>query len=259
LTANLEQDESSEYYYGNSMTHFVKLMQDALPATFDTINYKLFFYWNSETQKLEVNAEQQYFSDDLLLPQKLNVYFNRELQSLFSTLSYDRYTDATLGKFYRLQFPDVPQLRSTFPGNIIALLNKQEFSTISNISPVTSIVFTSSTLPIVANQLSTPIISVNGNTISSGSNSNFLSIISDLQVNDQFYKPNILYNPSAEYRFLDLISSQPINNIDIRCWWKTKTGNFKPFYLFSNGSASMKLLFRKKNTDYILATAEQNL
>lgn len=259
-TQNLEQDDLTDYYYGNSMTHFVNLLNNALKVAALAVggsSGNFFIVWNTETSKLEIYAERAVFGDQLTTG-KTNIYFNRELQSLFSTLSYERFTTATNGRFYRLIFPDLILLYKTIQ-TVICISNIQEFSTISNISPVSSIVFTTSTLPIVANQLSSPIISVNGQLVGAASNSNFLSIISDLQVNDQFYKPNILYNPSAEYRFLDLISSQPINNIDIRCWWKTKTGNFKPFYLFSGMSATMKLLFRKKETEYILATAEQNL
>ena len=41
----------------------------------------------------------------------------------------------------------------------------REFSTISNWSPVSSIVFTSNTLPIVATQLSSPVVYQNGQQI----------------------------------------------------------------------------------------------
>lgn len=260
-TQNLEQDDSTDYYYGNSMPHLVGLIKNAVNTALTALGQSgsdIILYWNTSSAKLEIYGFESRLGEALLSTNKTSLYFNRELQSLFSGMVYERYINATNGKYYRLVFSDTIKNRETLIGSTY-IKNEQEFSTISNISPVSSIVFTTSTLPIVANQLSSPIISVNGQLVGASSNSNFLSIISDLQVNDQFYKPNILYNPSAEYRFLDLISSQPINNIDIRCWWKTKTGNFKPFYLFSGMSATMKLLFRKKETDYILATAEQNL
>jgi hypothetical protein len=65
--------------------------------------------------------------------------------------------------------------------------------------------------------------------------------------NDDFsYKPNLLYNPSAEYRRISLTSNRPINNIDIQVFWRNKRGELKPFYVWSGGSASIKILFEKK-------------
>jgi hypothetical protein len=260
LTLNKEQQDT-EYYYGSSMKYLIKLIEDAVKSAITAIsgvNNSIYLNWNESEAKLEVYGEYEYFGEDGINAKKYNLYFNRELQSLFSTLSFDRYFNALNGKYYRLRFDNL-NLNKKSIGNKDYILNTQEFSTISNISPVSSIVFSSSTIPIVPNQLSNPIITVNNQSVINGNNSNFLPIITDISVNDQFYKPNIIYNPSAQYRYVDLSSSQPINNVDIKCWWKDKSGVFHPLYLYSGMSASLKILFEKKETEYILATAEQNL
>ena len=60
------------------------------------------------------------------------------------------------------------------------------------------------------------------------------------------YKPNLIYVPSAQYRLIHLTTSQPINNIDIQCFWKDKKGVLRPFILLIGASASIKILFQKK-------------
>jgi len=123
----------------------------------------------------------------------------------------------------------------------------QEYTTIINWTPVASIVFVSNTLPIVSNQLASPLI-YNENVIvpSNGNNANFAQIITDIETNEQSYKPNLLYNPLAEYRMISMTGNRPLTNVDISVFWKTKLGTFVPLNLLSGGSCSVKFLFRKR-------------
>ena len=127
----------------------------------------------------------------------------------------------------------------------------QEYSTISNWSPLSSIVFTSNTLPINPTQLSAPIIYNNGLLVSAIENNAFASIITDLVSDELCYRPNLLYNPPGEYRLIDLRGNQPLNNIDIQVYWKDKYGKLNQFLLYSGGSCTIKLLFRKKKFNFI--------
>lgn len=248
------------YYWGNSMVYFTNLINEALFDTLFVIGNDLdsiICKYNVDDSKLEIYglASKVAETGAIIIVDniKINLYFNRELQSLFNNLEYERFETATLGRYYRVRFSyyyNTVKLHS----NKDYILNKQEFSTSSNISPVSSIVFTSSTLPCVFNQLSNPSIYENGVKSDNSSNSNFFPIITDIQVNEQFYKSNVLYVPNAQYRYIDLISNAPINNIDIQCYWRDKSGNFHPLYLYSGMSASLKLLFEKKETEWIEKT-----
>jgi hypothetical protein len=133
------------------------------------------------------------------------------------------------------------------PQYICSVVN-QEYSTISNWTPVSSIVFTSNTLPIVSNQLSAPMIySEGGNILSlSGNNSNFAQIITDLETNDNCYKPNLIYTPSAEYRIISMTGNSPLSNIDVSVFWKSRLGVLHPLLLMSGSSTTLKFLFTKK-------------
>jgi hypothetical protein len=123
----------------------------------------------------------------------------------------------------------------------------QEFSTIVNWSPIESVVFVSNTLPIVSNQIASPLI-FNENQIitGDGNNSKFAQIITDIASNEQSYKPNLLYAPTAEYRMISMTGNRPLTNVDISVFWRNKLGNIFPLNLLSGGSCSLKFLFRKK-------------
>jgi hypothetical protein len=124
----------------------------------------------------------------------------------------------------------------------------QEFSTIDTWSPVASIVFTSNTLPIISNQLSAPLIFNNGQTSTGiGNNANFAQVITDFVTNQQVFKPNILYTPTAEYRRIDMTGNTPLTNIDINVYWRDKLGQLIPFLLASGATATIKFLFEKKH------------
>jgi hypothetical protein len=121
----------------------------------------------------------------------------------------------------------------------------QELSTIDTWCPVNGIVFTTNTLPIVTNQYSSNSV-INSNRPSFETGAQYALIITDLQTNEQGYKPNLLYNPTAEYRRIDMTGNRGLTNIDIRVFWRAKTGQLIPFKLSSGISASIKILFQKK-------------
>ena len=121
----------------------------------------------------------------------------------------------------------------------------QELSTIDTWCPINGIVFTTNTLPIVINQYGSNSV-INNERPSFETGAQFAMIITDLQTNEQGYKPNLLYNPTAEYRRIDMTGNMGLTNIDIRVFWRAKTGQLIPFKLSSGVSASIKLLFQKK-------------
>ena len=94
----------------------------------------------------------------------------------------------------------------------------QEYPTIQQWTPVSSIVFTTATIPVAANQLSAPIQFINGQIVQlASSNSYAQPIITDFIVDPETpYPPTILYIPSGQYRYISLVSDQPLNQINIK-------------------------------------------
>jgi len=132
---------------------------------------------------------------------------------------------------------------------------KQDYpSTGSLWSPVSSIVFTSSMLPLKKEYTAAPIPIGDGNVGGggTGSPSAFEPIICDFVVDQAIEKAEgwrdfSLYEPSAEYRMVSMNAShEEIRNIDIQVFWKYRlTGELIPLTMFNTSDVSMKMMFRK--------------
>ncbi|MFM7978707.1 MAG: phage minor capsid protein [Candidatus Fonsibacter sp.] len=128
----------------------------------------------------------------------------------------------------------------------------QEVSSIAIWNPVSAIIFTSALIPIKTTQTSLPWnIGSNENAFSNvGNNSNLLSAISDFAIavdGNNLYRPMIIYNPSAEYRLIDMNSYMNLNRVDIIVYWKDTFGNIHPFELIPRNAASVEIMLRRKD------------
>ena len=102
------------------------------------------------------------------------------------------------------------------------------------------------TLGIEQNIESKPTLFLNDNLINgSGNNAVSSNLITDFVVD--YYRQNIIYVPSAEYRRIEMVGSEPLSNLDLSIYWKTREGEFVPFLLASGGSCSIKIMFEKKH------------
>jgi hypothetical protein len=157
-----------------------------------------------------------------------------------------------LGKNYQFNFYNNNNLNLYNMGAYSVIQLYQDNSTVGLFNPVQSIVFTTSLLPIVQSVISLPKIfnSSTYNLSSVGNNSNVAPIITDFQVPfsaTNQYRPNLEYNPSGEYRLIDLYGLSPQSALEISVLWKDNYGGQHIFYLGSGCSASMKLMFRRKD------------
>ena len=57
----------------------------------------------------------------------------------------------------------------------------------------------------------------------------------------------IYYAPSAEYRWIELTSSQPIRQLDLRLAWRSRWGTVTPVVMPPNSSFSAKILLQRKD------------
>ena len=138
----------------------------------------------------------------------------------------------------------------------------QDFSCVDTLwSPIASLVFQSSLMPIVKEAINPPTDLGTGNLAQSIAKSNgvgvaqsaFSPIITDVAI-DQFgsgadaYRHFIYYAPTAEYRLSDTTGNQEIRNIDISVFWKARlTGQIYPIQMFNLSSVGIKVMFRKKD------------
>lgn len=250
----------SNYYYGYSFLNVVSIINTAFATAMTDLKAAVsglntvdapFIYFNETSKTFAIVAENQYFN--INNSTHIRIYFNRALFGLMNSFPFYRYsiTDP-YNKNYQIRMDDEKGYnliqKSLIGSNKVLIELHQEYPTTSNFCPISSIVFTTSQLPIVPNALSAPLV-FNNNQLVSDYNQNSLTalIITDMANNDDFsYKPNLLYAPSAEFRRIAMTSNRPINNIDIKVYWRDRFGKLKPFFLWSGGKASIKIMFEKK-------------
>ena len=141
--------------------------------------------------------------------------------------------------------------------NRVYYVAQQDYSSTDSLwSPISSIVFTSTLLPIRAEATGAPVVLGAGNLGFSQATvqSAFQPIITDISLdtsidNADAYRRFIYYAPSAEYRLSDFASSnQDIRNIDIQVFWKNRLDNqLYPINMFNLSSVSIKVMFKHKN------------
>jgi hypothetical protein len=131
---------------------------------------------------------------------------------------------------------------------------KQDYQSTGSLwSPVASIVFTSSLLPLKKEYSANPIRLGTTNTAgSTNSPSAFDPIISDMILDQRFdkaegYRDFVLYEPTAEYRMVSMNAShEEIRNIDIQVSWRYRlTGELIPLSMYNCSDVTIKMLFRK--------------
>ena len=270
-TQNKRQFNQEGYYNCYSYTFFIERIYEALTICFTTLGvlagalptiYPPLISWDPTTNSASMYGDALAYDVNPAVPvDQIGVFMNAPLFNLFNSfpatfLGYD----VLSGKNYRIPFIDIGGTNAVNlipPGQVLippatqyttyrAIIWTQEQSTTASWSPILSVVFTSNTLPIEANQVSTPVVfSDNVNVALGGNNSDFANIITDIVSESGNYRPNLVYNPSAEYRRISLKGNRPLYSIDLNVYYKITTGELIPLKLFSGESLSAKLLFER--------------
>lgn len=144
--------------------------------------------------------------------------------------------------------PSLAQATPLAPYSLTYIYMVQEYTTTPLWNPVSNITFTTSLLPVNPNLVSTPLIFNSGNVPQS--KANIANVLTDLEVPlivGRDYKPNLLYSPQSEYRLIDLNGNIPLSSIQIGVFWRDAYGHLNPFYLLAGNSATIKLMFRRKD------------
>lgn len=274
----VQQDVSSLYYYVNSYTHFIELVNNTLASAHSELNALVvaaggelphtkgiightslppFLEFDADTYKCILNGELAGYNK--LSGDYIKVYMNNPLYTLFHSLQATTYNNATLG---RDNLIDVYNIRNTNVLNITAdnktipyLQMYQEFPTLSYLNPISSVVIRASIIPVEPSLVSTTKITGSYSSFYNQNQNNLLSnIVSDFEIplDKGFeWKPTIYYSPQSEYRLFDLFGFQNLQHLQLSAMWKDKFGILRPILLGSNCSANFKLMFRKKSFNNI--------
>lgn len=246
-----------EYYYGQNFQHYCNIVNVALQSTADALKTSFpvdlanliapRIVWNASEQLAEFITQDEHFNN-ANGGDYIQIYFNRSLFAKFSSFHSTKYNNGNFEQIYEILINNHLGSNNVTLNNELFIKTKQEYSTIVNWSAISSIVFTSNTIPIIPTQIANPVIFNKGIKINDTSNSNIQSnIITDLATLDLCYKPTLMYSPGAEYRYIDMFGNNDLHTFDIQVHWKDRYGNLYPFYLGSGGSASIKVLFKLKD------------
>jgi hypothetical protein len=205
--------------------------------------------FNIDNSKFVLFADKSQFDESLVNPVKL--FMNSNMNHLLSNFQceYLGYSGITNGKNVRLQIYSTGF--NEYLGPITYIQMYQEISGISLMNSCGGIVLSTNLLPIRSSLTGRE--QLFGGTFeqTSNNNSNTLAMITDFTIGsesiDNSYRPFILYQPSPNYKWLDLLSNNSINNININVYFRDNFNRLAPVYLPSGSTAQITLLFRSKN------------
>jgi hypothetical protein len=256
------QDITNAYYYVYSPQYWISLCNVALLACYNGLKaaviaggqvlpsaFAPYLEWNVSNSTAVLVADQAGYLNTLANP--ISVFCNNPMFVLFSSFPFLYLGLGNLiafGKNYQFII-DKSNGTYTTP-SFTGLTCLQDYPTAPNWCPIQSVLFTSSLLPTYPSNVGTPRnFGINTANTNNGANNNISSVLTDFEVSlttGLEYLPQIQYTPTAEYRLIDLISNQPLNSIELSCYWKDVYGGLHPLLLLVGCNANLKLLFRKK-------------
>lgn len=242
------------------------------PVTLTSDDLPPLFQWDTSSDTGSIFTIPQYDLNPAVNPtlsgnEPIKIYFNAPMFYLFQSFPATIFGYSAVGGNENFQIDVInqgglntqlitpPQYDTvntawiTPPLSIPYISTYQETSTIGALSPITAIVFTSNTMPITPNQVSTPLVLFNNQQIGfQGNNADIANIITDLVSSSGAYRPSLVYEPQAQYRLVTLNGNRPLFNLDLQIFYRLRNGSLVPFRLASGGSVTIKLAFLKKDS-----------
>lgn len=276
------QDNSQGYYNGYSYSYFTSLVFKAYAQAFIALQtlcvadpnwdpltylYPPILNWDTTSGQGIMYANKDTYNLFTVVggiptpnPDAIRVYMNAPLFALYGSFPsiINGYVGITNGKNFQILIVDIGNTNFTvispdpvpvlpIPPTYIAVTMFQEYSTISNWTPIVALVFVSNTLPVTPNQVSTPLVYDNLHTTTfGGNNASTANIITDLVSDTGLYKSFLVYEPTAQYRYVTLNGNRPLFNLDLQVFWRDRLGGLNPVRIPSGGSVTMKIGFMKK-------------
>jgi len=264
----LSQDNSQGYYNLNSFQSFIQIINTGFSNAL--IGLKALvpaiaaarqpFIQIDQAGYCYIYADQTFYDSGLGVGNYIEIFFDNGLYTYLSSFQYDNFGNGIVSPpfaRFRLRVYGSPTFapQNTFSvtdalGTYNTLVCFQDFVALQAWNPVSGIIFKSQILPIKPSLTGVPLILGASSSQQQLATSNVVLNLTDLVVlnNDgKQYKPGILYTPTAEYRLIDLFGTTPLYTIDIEVEWVDSFGNSYPLVLAPGASASMKILFRKKD------------
>lgn len=267
----ISQDEvyKNSYFHIYSVENFLEMVNNALMLQFNAMKanpaYSALltnalaplFVWNASTTKLELIISKEFIEGANTSINSFYISMNADLYNLFDTfpsacLNYTPDIGANFVLINRNTY-GFNSFSTPHPdgGSFITMYRySQQSSSVPSWVPVDSIQFTTTTLPVIPAQSGAPnYLGLNLKSMHATENST--NLLTDftfpLDTGTEVSRALLYYIPSSEYRLIDLVGQQSLNNLNIICSWRDKLGFTHPLTLKNGANATMKILLRKKS------------
>lgn len=248
----VKQDLSTRYYFITSYVQFVLMINNALTAAWADM-------FDAESPTQTVIAPRMTYKDGKLSLIALVAYtveeqasigtyttdirMSKSLMDIIGNLPRIERTDdfySVIVRYIKENLYNDPDSAPTVPPIYVKI--DQEFNSAGAFSTMRKIVFTTNSLPIVQEYIN----STKGDILGKMILTDFTPPIQN--VGDQ--QTIMYYTPAGPYRMLDINRDTDLSTIDLKAYWQDKLGNLFPLMLPTRNSASIKLLFVKKTSNY---------
>jgi len=249
------QDTSTSYYTVYSYSYFLRLLNTALEVCYnklqlaqpllpDYADITLKMIYTSNTTLFEIFVTNDLFNSDITnTPIKL--YFNGALNNLFNYMVTNKVI-LTNTTYFEYDFNNTSSY-PTDPTDPTIIFMRQESPSIVLWSQIVSIVITTQSLPLYQTTVFDPLVYYNSQTLLAGNNALSENIILEYMLKPAFYNEKIVYEPTAQYQVVELNSTSPLYNFDLRYYVRTNVGKLRQVFLSSGCVCFTKIGFFKKS------------
>lgn len=254
-----------QYYYIYDYQPMINMINTALKTCYDALliaeptfgaSIAPWIVYDEPTQTFALYGEETFWSDDpidALTTAKL--WFNSQLWGFFRNFQFQFYwtlgnpiTPSStqnwvelpiIGDTNNYEAKAIPPyfLYGPTPTAVNVVVNRQTYQNLVSWVDIRSVIITSGTLN-NRSEFYQP----------SGAY-NSIPIIAEFtvsSVNGFDYRSGIVYNPTAEFRYFNLMSDGPLTLVNLNVYWVTRTGTQLPVYLEYQSDYTIKLMFVKK-------------
>jgi hypothetical protein len=253
FTAPTNNQVKLAYYYFNA---FIDDLNNAFQAAYTGLTGLVavpapnppVMVWNPQTQLFTLFFNEAYITNNIIISMNYDLFnlfqsFQTTFNGYFSAFGRDN--DLIISSNNTIGAPfsagSLSQRAASLTAPFVGL--QQEFSSLTNWSPVATFYFTSYQIPIRNENL--PIVTSNNQSVIV--NNNVLPVITDFEPvlgsDSEFNRGQTQYVSVGTYRYLTLESDVNLNTIDLQCYWTDKEGKSFPLLLDLGYYISVKLLF----------------
>lgn len=238
------QDQQTAYYGVFSIQHMVNMMNVAIATSWAALpaipgDEAPYFIYDSESSILSLISLKANYNVDT--PGHTEIYGNFEIYRFLQAFPTRRIgSDIPDGKDIKMMVQDTRN--NSYDATHFQ--TKQQYATLSDWNDMTSILFQSNTIP------SRSEYTTNGGGISvNADNTPSQPILNDFityPVESANMRGTVLYSPTAEYRWINLVSDKELREISIIVYWTDRYQNIHQVYIRPDEQLSIKIIFQKR-------------